>query len=247
MQVSETDQGGALKNTQKVLGICGGMGPFASTDFLRTIYELNRTRVEQDLPKCILYSDPSVADRTETIRTGAKTALVDQLVEILEKLEQLGSDKIVICCVTSHHFLSSVPLRLREKIISLIDLIVDEAFSRKKKHLLLCSTGTRMSDVIRKHERWSEAEPYIVFPSEEDQGTIHNLIYRLKTNPDDDSALSCLEWLLEKYRLDAFISGCTEFHLLTRQLMRSGKNVNRCSVIDPLWIVAADLNRLLME
>ena len=246
MQVFETDQGGALKNTQKVLGICGGMGPFASVEFLKTIYELNRTRVEQDLPKCILYSDPSVADRTETIRTGAKTALADHLVEILEKLELLGTDKIVICCVTSHHFLSSVPLHLREKIISLIDLVVDEAISRKKKHLMLCSIGTRMSDVFKKHERWSEAEQYIVFASEEDQCTIHSMIYRLKTNPDDDSALPCLEQLLEKYRLDAFISGCTEIHLLTRRLMRSGRNVNRCSFIDPLWIVAADLNRFLM-
>lgn len=244
MQVFETDQGSALKNTQKVLGICGGMGPFASAEFLKTIYELNGTRVEQDLPKCILYSDPSVADRTETIRTGA-TALADHLVEILEKLELLGSDKIVICCVTSHHFLSSVPLRLREKIISLIDLVVDEAVSRKKKHLMLCSIGSRMSDVFKKHERWPEAERHIVFPSEEDQGTIHNMIYRLKTNPEDDSAIPSLEWLLEKYRLDAFISGCTEIHILTRQLMRSGRNVNRCSFIDPLWIVAADLNRFL--
>jgi len=84
-----------------------------------------------------------------------------------------------------------------------------------------------------------------VFPSEEDQCTIHNMIYRLKTNPEDDSAIPSLEWFLEKYRLDAFISGCTEIHILTRQLMRSGRNVNRCSFIDPLWIVAADLNRLL--
>lgn len=223
------------------------MGPFASTEFLKTIYELNGTHVEQELPRCILYSDPSLADRTETIRTGAKTVLSDRLVEILEKLELLGSDKIVICCVTSHHFLSSIPLRLREKIISLIDLVVDEAISRKKKHLMLCTIGSRISDVFKKHERWPEAERHIVFPSEEDQCTIHSMIYRLKTNPGDDSAIPCLEQLLEKYRLDSFISGCTEIHLLTRQLMGSGRNVNRYSFIDPLLMVASDLDRLLMR
>jgi len=247
MQVSETGQGGPLNNPPKVLGICGGMGPFASAEFLKTIYELNPARVEQELPKCILYSDPSLADRTEAIRMGAKAPLTNRLVEILEKLELLGSDKIVVCCVSSHCFLSSVPPRLREKIISLVDLIVDEAIGRKKKHLMLCTTGARISCIFKNHERWPEAERHIVFPVEEDQCTIHSMIYRLKINPDDDSAIPCLERLLEKYRLDGFIAGCTEIHLLTRQLMRRGKNANHCSFIDPLLIVAADLDRLLMH
>ena len=247
MQGSETGQGGPLNNPPKVLGICGGMGPFASAEFLKTIYELNPARVEQELPKCILYSDPSLVDRTESVKTGDKAALTNRLVEILEQLDLLGSDKIVVCCVTSHCFLSSVPPRLHEKLISLVDLIVDEAIARRKKHLMLCTIGARLSGVFKNHERWPEAERYIVFPAEEEQCTIHNMIYRLKLNPDDDSAIPCLERLLEKYRLDAFISGCTEIHLLTRQLMRRGRNVNRCSFIDPLLMVASDLDRLLMR
>lgn len=234
-----------MNNSPKVLGICGGMGPFASAEFLKTIYELNPGHVEQELPKCILYSDPSLADRTESIKTGAEAPLANRLIAILEKLDLLGSDKIVVCCVTSHCLFSSVPPRLHEKLISLVDLILDEAVARKKKHLMLCTIGARISGVFKNHERWPEAERHIVFPAEEDQCTIHSMIYRLKINPHDDSAIPWLEQLLEKYRLEAFISGCTEIHLLTRQLMSRGRKVNRCLFIDPLLMVASDLDRLL--
>ena len=46
------------------LGILGGMGPLTSAEFLKTIYEVNISGPEQDAPACVLYSDPSVPDRT---------------------------------------------------------------------------------------------------------------------------------------------------------------------------------------
>ena len=43
------------------------MGPLASAEFLKTIYEFNFSRTEKDAPAFVLYSDPSVPDRTEAI------------------------------------------------------------------------------------------------------------------------------------------------------------------------------------
>ena len=45
------------------------MGPVASAvaEFVRTVYELAAVELEQDAPVVILYSDPTVPDRTEGV------------------------------------------------------------------------------------------------------------------------------------------------------------------------------------
>jgi aspartate racemase len=240
MQVSERPPAAIPGGGNKVLGIFGGMGPFASAEFIKTIYELNPATVEQELPRCILYSDPSLPDRTEVIKADVDAELTSRMAAILRKIIELGSDKIIICCVTSHCFLPSLPAHLREKIISLVDLIIDEVIERKRKHLLLCTDGARMSGIFSEHERWHLAEPYIVLPRGEDQEAVHNMIYQLKIDPSHDSAIPCLEGLLQKYELDSFISGCTEIHLLTKQLMNRKQEARKYSFIDPLLMVAQD-------
>ena len=50
----------------KLLGILGGMGPLASAEFLKTIYEYGTRDLEQRSPACILYSDPTFPDRTSS-------------------------------------------------------------------------------------------------------------------------------------------------------------------------------------
>lgn len=47
------------------LGVLGGMGPLASAEFLKTIYECSVAGGEQRSPSVIMYSDPTFPDRTE--------------------------------------------------------------------------------------------------------------------------------------------------------------------------------------
>jgi aspartate racemase len=104
---------------KKLLGILGGMGPLASAEFLKTIYEYNVADLEQELPACVLYSDPKFPDRTEAIISGSDDILINLMVTALESLCQLGISKVVITCVTMHYFLPLIPTRLREKVISI--------------------------------------------------------------------------------------------------------------------------------
>ena len=135
------------------LGILGGLGPLASAEFLKTIYEFNMTDLEQQSPICILYSDPTFPDRTDAILSGADDLLVNLLIESLEKLFHLGVSKVVIVCVTIHYFLPKVPAPFRKKIISLVDLIVKEILATDQKHLLLCTNATVKTGIFQKHEQ----------------------------------------------------------------------------------------------
>ena len=58
-----------VDHMRTILGILGGMGPLASAEFVRSVYELNVQTKEQASPVCVLYSDPTIPDRTMERRT----------------------------------------------------------------------------------------------------------------------------------------------------------------------------------
>jgi aspartate racemase len=229
---------------KEILGILGGMGPLASAEFLKTIYDFNVGTVEQESPVCILYSDPTIPDRTEAILNGSAEVLLQGLINALETLHQLGASKMVIACVTIHHFLPRVPVPLRQKVISLVDLIVEEVLTTGERHLLLCTNGTREAGIFQKHDRWTLIRPQVMFTTADDQHLVHDLIHKkIKTNQSDDSLLSCFDDLSKKYRVHSFIAGCTEIHLLVKRLMRRGSQGPQYHFVDPLLTLAKDLKR----
>jgi len=213
----------------------GGMGALASADFARTIYECNITKNEQDGPIVIMFSDPSMPDRTEAFLNGSTSVLVDRLVEQLTDLKQLGVDNVVLCCVTLHYTLPHIPLELRRSIVSLIDVALAQVIDRKQRQLLLCSTGTRAAAIFESNDLWREASDHIVSPDEDDQNLIHELLYRYKQPGDVVLMAPQIESLLARYGAESFIAGCTELHLFTRRLREMNSAMK---FVDPLITIA---------
>lgn len=228
-------------NMNQSLGILGGLGPLASAEFLKTIYELNVTDLEQEAPNCILYSDPTFPDRIDAIQEIADELLISLLVKSIESLCQLGVSKVVIVCVTIHYFLPKIPIQLRKKIISLIDVIIKEVLDKPQKYLLLCSTGTRQAGIFQNHPQWKMIEQYVSLPEEKDQIEIQNYIYGIKKNRYKSSMFSYFNTLKHKYQLNGFIAGCTEFHLLTKYYMEFEDKKQIYKIIDPLLIISQQI------
>jgi aspartate racemase len=164
----------AKSHNREMLGVLGGMGPLASAEFLKTIYEYNILgQREQQSPKVIVYSDPTFPDRTEALLRGDDEILLANLIEALDQLCELDVSKIVICCITSHYLLPKLPDDLRNRVISLVDIIFKKILERQKKHLLICSTGTQKLQIFPNHPLWQFAKNYIILPDENDQNLIH--------------------------------------------------------------------------
>ncbi len=226
--------------SRNVLGVLGGMGPLASAEFLKTIYEHSLGEREQDSPVVLLYSDPTFPDRTKALLAKTTDALLARLVEALEKLRGFGVSKTVICCVTIHHLLPRLPEDLRQQVVSLTDVIFARVVRSRRRHLLICTTGARRSGVFQSHPSWERAKEFFVLPDYKDQAAIHRLIYQLKRNSDVGELAPTLEALLLKYGVESFVVGCTETHLLAKCFKRSGRGA-RFGCVDPLDILAREL------
>ena len=222
-----------------ILGVVGGLGPLASAEFLNTIYECSLDGVEQESPLVVMSSDPSFPDRTEAFLRGECDELLNRLVRVLRQLNDMGASKTVICCVTIHYLLPLLPPDLRGRVVSLLDVVMDQVAQSRKRHLLICSKGARRLGLFHNHVRWNFVKDRIVVPDDEDQEEIHyEIIYRIKRKPDVRQFIPRLESLLVKYEADSFIAGCTEIHLLAKHFLSSNRSYG---CIDPLVVIAKEL------
>jgi aspartate racemase len=228
--------------TRSIVGVLGGMGPLASAEFLSTIYEYSLGDREQLSPRVLLLSDPSFPDRTEEFLAGACDNVLDRLIGALRLLRQSGASRIVICCMTIHYLLPRLPDDLRQQIVSLLDVIFEHLARTQKRHLLICSNGTRKLGLFESHSRWDALKDRIVWPDESDQNIIHHdMIYEVKKNCDVSTMFPFLESLLAKYEVDSFIAGCSEIHLLGKRFVNAIGNQKGYGALDPLAIIARGL------
>jgi aspartate racemase len=237
----------ALRNEQviagperdEVIGILGGMGPLASAEFLKAIYENSLREREQESPKVIMYSDPTIPDRTDAILAGDCDELLEKLVKSLRALSFLGATQTIVCCVTVHNLLKKLPPDLKNGLISLVDVMFEQIIQSPERRLLICSKGAREIRLFEEHEHWAATREYIVLPDERDQELIHHeLIYQIKKRPNVYELVPILKSLFAKYRVDSFISGCTEMHIVARRLVFTNGNGNKHHNIDPLSLIA---------
>jgi aspartate racemase len=218
------------------LGVLGGLGPLASVEFLRTVYEQSAGRSEQEMPHVVLVSDPTTPDRTlELLKDPASPALLAAFERGLTSLLRLDVDEIVVCCVTIHALLPAVRPELRSKVVSLIDIAVDAAMRSRERFLLVGTLGTSRLRIFESHAGWPRIADRVVLPEARDAERIHDWIYRLKAGDDVRTIAAALETFCSDQGLGGFIAGCTEMHLVSRCL---GRLSSRISAIDPLHLVA---------
>jgi aspartate racemase len=235
----------AKETRTQLLGIVGGLGPLASAEFVKTIYEHCLTGdCEQQAPAVLMLSDPSFPDRTQTFLRGEDDLLLGRLAATLEQLCEMGASRIVICCVTMHHVVPRLPPRLRARVISLLDVIFESVAASRREHLLICTNGARRLGVFERHEQWGRLRRYFVLPDERDQDAIHHdLIYQVKQNRNLDELGPLFASLLDKYGVGSFVAGCTEIHLLAKHLLRAGGASDCPPCVDPLTIIAQAVAR----
>lgn len=231
-----------------VLGVLGGMGPLASAAFVDTVYRLGAGHVEQRLPAVILYSNPGVPDRSRVLGGDGEDDLIRAFADGLRTLADAGATRIVVCCFTIHYLLDRMPARLRARVLSLVDALIDGVLARGQPHLMLCTAGSQRLSILERHPRWSEVAGLISYPNADDQAALHEAIYQVKQHHRIDALRDLVEALDRRYGDRPMIVGCTELHLLTRgaieQAARPGGQWTAEKWLDPLvhlaraWLTA---------
>ncbi len=98
-----TDDTGIRQTSRRMIGVLGGMGPLATTDFMRKVIEATPATKDQDHIPMVAWSVPQIPDRSAAIFAKGESPL-PMMQEGIRRLEQMGAGCIAIACNTAHYW-----------------------------------------------------------------------------------------------------------------------------------------------
>ena len=201
----------------KKLGVIGGLGPLATAHFYELIIQMTDALRDQDHIEMLIYSKPSIPDRTDYILGKSKANPITMMIEAGKSLVSSGVDYIAIPCVTGHNFYDQIAVNLGVPVIHMIK----ETVNYLKLYGVQCAGIMATEGTIYSKVFQSELEQFgikAVIPSQGMQSYLSSLIYQnIKANqaPDMDKFYAVSEEL-KSNGAETIVLGCTELSLIKR-------------------------------
>lgn len=225
----------------EVIGILGGMGPAATADFYTKLVGLTVAHRDQDHPQVIIWSDPTIPDRTEAL-LGLGPDPTDSLIRGAQTLAAGGATLLAVPCSTAHAF---APVAAAAAGLPLVNMI-DEVARHLRTHYptirrvgLLATTGTITAGLYQEPLKQVGITTEVPDPDLQDS-SVMSAIRAVKAGAPQDRTTSMLlpaVRALVDQGAQALIAGCTEVPL--------GLAVQACPVelVDPTLLLAAAVLR----
>jgi len=231
----------------KTLGILGGMGVQATSAFYAMLTRLQSVTHEQDYMDVIIYSKPSIPDRTAFITGQSDNSPLASLVAAAKVLENAGAGLIAMPCVTAHFFYDELIKTVEVPFVNMLDETASHLHKSGYTTIgLLATKGTLDGQMF--HRAFDKRGIKVITPPQAGQASLSRLIYRLKRgelpegkgfrtsdgcgqkSKESDIASKCgsnfnlldsLSFDLHSQGAQAIVLGCTELGLLKQNSQNS--------------------------
>ncbi|HET9128362.1 MAG TPA: amino acid racemase [Propionibacteriaceae bacterium] len=227
--------------TSEIIGILGGMGPAATADFYAKLVSMTPGRRDQDHLRTVIWSDPTVPDRTEAL-LGHGPDPTPWLLHGARVLREAGATVIAIPCNTAHAFVPRIADRVDLPIIHMIGEVARQLSTERPAVNavgLLATTGTARTGLYQKSLARSGID--VILPDATSQDTEVMAAIRAVKAGEGGQATAELFTLAVRRLIErgaqAVIAGCTEVPLgLTPEALP-------VPLIDPATVLARALIR----
>ena len=205
------------KQESKMLGVIGGLGPMATAYFMELVTDMTDAATDQEHLKMLIYSAPSIPDRTRYILDNTSENPLPEMLRIGKLLAQQGAQRIAIPCVTAHYFFENLTSGIP---VPVINGVRETALHLKDHGItkvgIMATDGTVKSRVF--HRELEEQGIEAVVPSEDRQADVMSLIFDdIKAGkPANMEKFAGVAAQLRENGAQAIILGCTELSLIKR-------------------------------
>lgn len=201
----------------KTLGVIGGLGPMASAYFIQLLTQMSDAQTDQDHMDILMYSRPSIPDRTKYIIGESNENPVTDMVMAGKKLKEMGADILAIPCVTAHYFHEKLENGIGVPVIHAVKETVACLAEKKVTRVgILATDGTIQSELFQNAFKKCGILP--VLPEAERQKQVMEIIYhqiKAGKNVDMECFLKISKEMFE-HGAQVILLACTELSLLKR-------------------------------
>ncbi len=202
----------------KIIGLIGGMGPYASAYFYKLLLKKSSdnygAKSNDDFPEILVDSIPVPDFISDTRKLNEAEKM---LVSRVKKMNGYGVDSVGMVCNTGHILHKDLSKLSKSKFYSMIDLVADEASKRGLKKVCVLATPTTVKFNLY-GEALSKKGIKICYPKDGMQKlhelVIRNMVAGKKIFSDIRELEKSTKRIIRDKGLDGLILGCTELPLV---------------------------------
>lgn len=210
MTPQRSDQAGS----EVIIGILGGLGPWATLDFFEKILRVTPASRDQDHFRVLIDNNPKIPDRTPAI-LGHGEDPTPALVATARNLEKGGASFLVIPCNTAHAFYEPIQSSVDIPVLHIMEEVAVAARAEipgLRKVGILATIGTIRAQLY--HRAFAQQGVTVLVPPQSDQAIVDHAIYeQVKAGEMDDAVTKPLVGVangLIAAGAEALVLGCTE-------------------------------------
>ncbi len=233
---------GASRAGRRMIGVLGGMGPLATTDFMRKVIEATPATKDQDHIPMVAWSVPQIPDRSAAI-FGTGESPLPMMQEGVRRLEQMGAGCIAIACNTAHYWHEDLRRGCGARLLHIGETAAERLVALGVPKGRVGLIGTEATVRTRVYQDRLEAHGYecLALGPEESERLFWPAVRKVKTG-DTEGATPLLEEAVERLLAAGaarVVLGCTEVPV---GLARARKEIlERCfDATDALALACVD-------
>jgi len=229
----------AKKTRNRTVGILGGMGVYATLDFLTQLFNFTPNRETFGNLKIIIDNEISIPN----IIRAALFNGPDQkraIIKSIKGLEKLGAGFIAVPCNSVHYYYKDIAPQIPVPWINMIEVTSARAIKEGRHPLILGGLVT----VVKK--LYSEYIPNAVYPTVIEHDTVINAIEEIAlTSTLQEHSRELVKKLILQYKekIDSIILACTELSIVFKNKYMLGIPVIDSNVEYAKEVVKLSLGR----
>lgn len=201
-----------LKRNQKIcresiIGILGGMGPYATNYFFKRMIELTPVNVDRDHFRTIIDNNVKIPSRTRAIKYNEQSP-VNDMAHSINNLARIGCEYVMIPCNSAHFFFDEVSNKIEIPWLNMIEIV-----SNRIHELNYCKPLVLGGYVTTKEKLYSKYLPQSVYLPDNENRIVEDIIEEIKNkNCLERKSEKTIKAIIKDYgsSIDSILLGCTE-------------------------------------
>ena len=205
-----------------IVGILGGMGPYATNFFLKRILDLTPAKLDKDHFHTIIDNNVKIPSRTRAVKYNEESP-VNDIVHSINNLGKIGCSFVMLPCNSVHYFYDKVSEKIEIPWLNMIEIVSNKILDLNyTKPLILGGYITTQKKV------YSQFLPKSVYLSGSENRIIESIIEEIKINNSlEKKSEQTIKNIIKNYddSIDSILLGCTELPIVIDEEYFLGRKV----------------------
>lgn len=214
-----------IRPGEKIAGILGGMGPYATVDFYKQIIDCTPVKKDWEHIRLIIDSNVKIPSRTRAILYN-EISPAPAMIKSINMLQAAGADFVAVPCNSAHYFYKEVTEKINIPWLNILEVTARKIHESDFSSALILGGYVTVSRQI--HREFTDTAVYL---SENENRIVADMIGEIKLrNTLSSASRDVMQKIIRSNPADCVVLACTEMPIIYNQDTIYGKPVINCNL-----------------